>query len=276
MISMSTKMAERAAYASRKVFTTSFSLLSLAALLALMALFALGTWQVKRLYWKEALIARVAERLQAPLVPVESLMPFPRSPGPALGALEYRRVSASGTFEHKHSFFYYATHKGVAGYHLYTLFRLAGPEQRLIFVNRGFVPETKKEPDTRAASLVSGVVDLSGLLRAPDDEKPNRFIPDNDVVRNIFFWRDLEVMANRSGLDLAKVEPLVLYADQGAGAELPIGGVSLVDFPNSHLSYALTWYGLALTLVGVYTALLIGRIRTNRLIASESSGMASG
>jgi cytochrome oxidase assembly protein ShyY1 len=31
--------------------------------------------------------------------------------------------------------------------------------------------------------------------------------------------------------------------------------------PNSHLGYALTWYGLALVLAGVFAAWFIGRWR---------------
>jgi surfeit locus 1 family protein len=32
---------------------------------------------------------------------------------------------------------------------------------------------------------------------------------------------------------------------------LPVGGVTIIDFPNNHLQYAVTWYGLALALIGV-------------------------
>ena len=33
----------------------------------------------------------------------------------------------------------------------------------------------------------------------------------------------------------------------------PLGGQTIVDFPNSHLQYAITWFGLtALALTGVY------------------------
>jgi surfeit locus 1 family protein len=28
---------------------------------------------------------------------------------------------------------------------------------------------------------------------------------------------------------------------------LPVGGLTVISFPNSHLVYALTWFGLALT-----------------------------
>ena len=42
---------------------------------------------------------------------------------------------------------------------------------------------------------------------------------------------------------------------------LPRGGVTRLDLPNRHLEYALTWYGLALTLIGVYAAFAASRLR---------------
>ena len=44
---------------------------------------------------------------------------------------------------------------------------------------------------------------------------------------------------------------------------LPKGGVTRVALPNRHLEYALTWYGLALTLIGVYLAFAISRLRAS-------------
>jgi len=38
---------------------------------------------------------------------------------------------------------------------------------------------------------------------------------------------------------------------------LPVGGVTIIDLPNSHLQYAMTWYGLAAALAAV----LILRLR---------------
>jgi surfeit locus 1 family protein len=37
--------------------------------------------------------------------------------------------------------------------------------------------------------------------------------------------------------------------------------VTRLELPNRHLEYALTWYGLAATLVGVYLAFAISRLR---------------
>ncbi|MET0529796.1 MAG: SURF1 family cytochrome oxidase biogenesis protein, partial [Microvirga sp.] len=39
------------------------------------------------------------------------------------------------------------------------------------------------------------------------------------------------------------------------------GGQTQLTLPNNHLQYALTWYGLALTLVGVFGAFTWKRIK---------------
>jgi surfeit locus 1 family protein len=42
---------------------------------------------------------------------------------------------------------------------------------------------------------------------------------------------------------------------------LPQGGETLVQFPNNHLGYALTWFGLAGGLAGVFFVFARGRLR---------------
>ena len=64
-------------------------------LLALAILLGLGTWQVKRLYWKEALMADIEERRSANPVTLADIEAIAKSGGD----IEYRRVSLSGTFD---------------------------------------------------------------------------------------------------------------------------------------------------------------------------------
>ena len=84
-------------------------------------------------------------------------------------------------------------------------------------------------------------------------------VPDNDVAKNIFFWKDLDVMATSTGLDPSKVLPFFVDADAAPNpGGFPVGGVTIFDLPNNHLQYAITWYGLAAALVLV-TAILVWR-----------------
>jgi surfeit locus 1 family protein len=40
---------------------------------------------------------------------------------------------------------------------------------------------------------------------------------------------------------------------------LPQGGETIVSFPNNHLQYALTWFGLAVALIAVFAVWAWGR-----------------
>ncbi|WP_395773879.1 SURF1 family protein [Agrobacterium pusense] len=213
-------------------------------LLALAILLGLGTWQVKRLYWKEALLADIEERRNAAPATVAEIEAIAKSGGD----IEYRKVSLSGTFDHARERHFFATHQGRTGYYIYTPLTLA--DGRVLFVNRGFVPFEMKDPAKRSEGQVTGEVTITGLARAPLVAKPSSLLPDNDIAKNIFYWKDLAAMA--SSADIAPDRLVKLFVDADAAPNpggWPQGGVTLIDLPNNHLQYAITWYGLAAALV---------------------------
>ena len=131
-------------------------------------------------------------------------------------------------------------------------------------MNRGFVPQDRTNPATRPDGQIEGTVPVTGLARSAPDGPPNAFTPDNDVAANIYHWKSLPQMTAAAGLDPARVLPLFVdAAREGAHAapSLPLGGVTRIQFPNSHLQYAVTWYGLALTLLLVGGTFLLRRLR---------------
>ncbi|WPZ14241.1 SURF1 family protein [Nitratireductor rhodophyticola] len=222
-------------------------LLLLLSLVVLMCLLALGTWQVQRLQWKEALLAQIEARINAEPADLASIERIYAE----TGDVEYRPMRVEGAFRHTGERHYFATWKGQSGYFVHTPLRLE--DGRFIFVNRGFVPFDRKEADTRAEGQIVGGVRISGLARNGLDEKPSFIVPDNDIGQNIFYWKDLGTMARTAGLpDTARVLPFYVDADDSPNAGgLPVGGVTRIDLPNSHLQYAITWYGLAAALCGV-------------------------
>ncbi|MEP1444273.1 MAG: SURF1 family protein [Hyphomicrobiales bacterium] len=245
------------------VFTRGFAFLSVFAFGALAVLIILGSWQVKRLIWKEALIANVETKVKAnpiPFATVESQLTGKIKKDRQ--ALEYQPVTVSGTLDHDKEMFYFATLDGDAGFHVYTPLTLSGSGKTVI-INRGFVPTEQKLGADRPNSQPTGEIDVTGLVRFPDIEKPNRFLPDNDPKANIFFWRSMDDMIQMAGLDAEKTSPLFVYENELDNNRLPIGGVTIIEFPNNHLGYAVTWYGLALTLIGVYMALAWSRFKAS-------------
>ncbi len=122
----------------------------------------------------------------------------------------------------------------------------------LVYVNRGFVPAAKVDPATRSEGQIDGDATVVGLLRAP--ARRSWFMPADDNVRNQWFSRDPALYAEAQDLPPAKVAPYIIDArfDPTLAGGLPQGGETVVSFPNSHLGYAITWFGLALALAAVY------------------------
>ena len=227
-----------------------------AALLALGVLLALGTWQLQRKAWKDDLIARIAARVHASPVELRpDISIF------LLGDLQYLRVSAHGTFHHDKERYVYAPTPSGLGWHVYTPLEI-GPGA-FVWINRGFVPDARKSPASRSEGLVPGLVEVTGLIR--EMPTPGLFTPSNDVARNLWYWPDLVAMqqsAFPTGPGGPSYYPFTIDADaqpEPPGG-LPKGGVTRLDLPNRHLEYAITWYGIALTLIGVYLAFAASRL----------------
>ncbi|MBB2754327.1 UNVERIFIED_ORG: surfeit locus 1 family protein [Rhizobium aethiopicum] len=215
-------------------------------LIALAILISLGTWQVERLRWKEGLLADIAARQVAAPVPLADIEAMAATGGD----IEYRKVTATGRYINNKERHFFATWRGQTGFYVYTPLELA--DGRALLVNRGFVPYENKEPEMRMQGQLTDQQTVTGLAREKLPGKPSWVVPDNDVAKNIFYWKDLDVMAESVGLDKARVIPFFVDADSTPNpAGLPIGGVTQVDLPNDHLQYAFTWYGLAAVLVAV-------------------------
>jgi surfeit locus 1 family protein len=210
------------------------------ALLALAALLALGTWQVERRAWKLDLIARVDARIHAPA----TVAPGPAKwPGLTRAADEYRHVTAAGAFLPGQDTLVQATTLHGAGFWVLAPFRTEGGFT--VLVNRGFVPADRRDPGSRDPGTAQHRV--TGLLRMT--EPGGGFLRSNDPAADRWHSRDVAAIAARRGM--ADAAPYFIDAEAVPGAAaLPIGGLTVVSFPNSHLVYALTWYGLALMLAG--------------------------
>lgn len=232
-------------------------LVSILALAAFLILIALGTWQVQRLQWKEALLASIEERSQAEPVPIDRILALKAAGEP----VEYRATEVTGRFLHEAEQFFFATHEGASGFYVYTPLERA--DGSIVFVNRGFVVMDLKNPDLRAEGQVEGVVTVSGLAREPLYEKPSWIVPDNDPAQNIFYWKDIDAFAENAGIERSRVLDIFVDADEAANpGGWPMGGVTIVNLPNNHLQYAVTWYGLAAALAGVFALRFFRRPRS--------------
>ncbi|WP_027487145.1 SURF1 family protein [Allorhizobium undicola] len=222
-------------------FKLALSLLLTLAAFAL--LIGLGTWQMQRLAWKEALLSEIDARRSQPPESVDEVAADLRTGRD----VDYKAMSATGRFQHSKERHFLATRDGQPGFYVFTPLQLA--DGHFLFVNRGFVPADNKDPASRKAGLVEGEQTITGLARMKLVAKPSSLVPENDPTHNIFYWKDLDAMTASTGLDGQAVLPFFLDAGPApVPGGLPIGGVTQIDLPNNHLQYALTWYGLAVVL----------------------------
>ncbi|KAB2850713.1 MAG: SURF1 family protein, partial [Hyphomicrobiaceae bacterium] len=227
---------------------------TLITLLGLAVLVALGTWQLQRKQWKEGLQKLIDERARAEPLEFAKVRAEPRYGN----NLEYLRIRVRGRFLNERERHVFTSVNGQAGFLVYT--PLMTSDRWLVLVNRGFVPQALKDADKRKDGQPPGEVELVGLARTPG--KRAWFTPAHDDVRNIFFWADYAAMLRgipemeRGGVVAA---PFLLDAElkpPNPGG-WPRGGATLLSLPNRHLEYALTWYGLALTLLAVYAIYMV-------------------
>jgi surfeit locus 1 family protein len=204
-------------------------------------LVGLGVWQIQRLHEKEALIASVEAGLSAPPLPLGDAL----AQGPA--SAEWRHVRVTGHFLHDKELYVFARGPmGAVGVDIVT--PLVMEDGGTVLIDRGFVPEALHESSTRQAAQVTGDLSLTGVLRL--SQQPGLFTPAPNTNTRLWFVKDVPSMANALGLT---VPALVIEADATPNpGGWPLGGQTRVEFPNDHLQYAVTWFGLALALMGVY------------------------
>jgi surfeit locus 1 family protein len=209
-------------------------LAGVAVLLVIALLVGLGVWQIERRAWKLDLIARVDARLAS--APVAA--PGPADwPGISRDKDEYRRVTATGRFLNDRETAVLAVTIHGSGYWILT--PLETPDFTVL-VNRGFVPAASRDPVTRSAP--QGVSTVTGLLRLTEPE--GGFLRQNDPAADRWYSRDVAAIAATHRL--GRVAPYFIDADATPNpGGLPIGGLTVVSFRNSHLTYALTWFTLA-------------------------------
>mgnify|MGYP003341035725 CR=1 FL=1 len=174
---------------------------------------------------------------------------------------EFTRLALVGEFRHDQEVYLTGrTYEGNAGFHVVTPFELA--DGQVILINRGWVSEGYKDPAKRVFSRVDGPTTIAGILRKPGQK--GYFVPENEPAKE--FWFTLLPTEINAHLGLGAAAINSFYADAIRTSEvvtLPIAAKTELNLRNAHLSYALTWYGIALALIGVYVAfhMQAGRLR---------------
>jgi surfeit locus 1 family protein len=218
----------------RETSKASFPLgLTVAVVIAFLILMGLGTWQMQRLQWKTELLAKLNHTQS--LVPV-SLKGLLSDPNPAW---RLTRVEAC-EIKPETLIYMHGIVGGVSGYHALSYCQV---EAGAILVELGF--SAQKDQIKKGETL-----NLTGRLRP--FETPNVFVPPNNPTKNDWY--------SRSVIDMSKHWGLKLNDRFFLNSANPVFGLKPTspeaNLSNRHFEYAMTWYGLGLTLLGVYGAVL--------------------
>lgn len=223
---------------------------------------ALGTWQVQRRVWKLDLIERVDQRVHA--APV-ALPPASAWPGITADTHEYLPVAVTGRWLPGKTVLTQAVTALGSGFWVMGALQQADGTQ--VLVNRGFIPQDQRAEWADKTTDGTDPVTVQGLVRM--SEPKGGFLRSNEPAAQRWFSRDVAAMAQ--ALQLPQAAPFFIDAglpQRGvanptaeavevrgtaaatAGTTWPRAGLTTIRFPNSHAVYALTWYGLALMVLG--------------------------
>lgn len=221
--------------------------------LACVGFVALGAWQLERRSWKEALIARVQRNVSA--APVS--LPAPSQWHVFTREDEFRGLLARGRYDFGREVLVAATTELGSGYWVLTPLQAAGGAW--VLVNRGFVPPGLRTEVPHGEPQQS----VTGLLRFT--EPGGRLLQDNDPAAGRWYSRDVAAIAAKQGLQ-GPVAPFFLDARAEQGDRgWPRAGLTVLQFRNHHLVYALTWFALAAIMAAAIAYLLLDARRGRRL-----------
>lgn len=255
-------------------------------MLGLTALFvALGAWQVMRLSEKELLISAVAQRLDADVLPLPAASewedPDTYFVDPPTGAkmpfgLTYRTVSVDGVYVPNATVLVFTSLTDASGSQsgpgYWVMTPLALDTGGTVYINRGFVPQANGIA-YRTVPPPAGAQRLTGVVRSP--EASGSFTPQADTANGIDWVRDPVRLAAFADNLPQPVLPITIDLPAGAPGELPQGGETVVEFPNNHLGYAITWFGFAV-LTPILLVFWIARQRKGNSDATSGTGPRAG
>jgi len=219
--------------------TQTLIIFALALAIAFTGFISLGIWQLQRLAWKVDLIERVEARIHA-----EPIAPPTKSDWPNISRErdEYRRVRLQGHFLSDRDTRVQAVTELGSGFWILSPLQFANGD--IVLVNRGFVPGNGVPGNWQSNKPLNTETEIIGLLRL--SEPNGAFLRNNDVANNRWYSRDVNAIAKARGLNNVAPYFIDLEAISKDETGWPRAGLTVVHFRNSHLSYALTWFALAL------------------------------
>ena len=195
-------------------------------------LISLGVWQMQRLSWKQAIMTQIEGRI------AEAPVALPANLDPVVD--KYLSVTAQGLMKPEYLRVLVSQKRIGAGYKLISPLVLEG---RTVLLDRGFISVNDPLPSEVADQVPTTV---TGNLHWP--QETDGYTPAPDIAKNIWFARDVELMAAA-----LKTDPIMIVLRTSSPIDTDVTPlpVDTVNIPNDHLQYAITWFSLALIWVGM-------------------------
>lgn len=200
---------------------------------------ALGTWQVSRLQWKLGLIEAMERGFAQPPIELEGVVD-PKS------LASFGRVRVVGTWRAGEPLFLgLEARSGEVGSKLVDI--LVDGRGRAWIVDRGWIPDRLQAAAKAGSFGGKEQVSFEAMVREPLGR--GSFTPANDMVAGRIYSEDTILAADPT------LMPKILVAASPTGPlqdRHPVPTPLRLDVKNDHLGYALTWYGLAASLLVFY------------------------
>ena len=208
-------------------------------LIALLILLSLSLWQVKRLVWKTNLIEQRVSNFEGE---PKNLFDIKKP-----NENEFKKVFIEGQLLNNFEFFMPALSKnGNNGFHI--IVPMEVEKKKLILFDTGWVPLAKKEKNKRLNNLIKEKKIFTAVIRLPG--RKGYFQPDNDNIKNFWFFVEPKLMEETISMKLEN--RFYLEAVDNGPNGYPLGNQTRIYLRNNHLQYAITWFLIALSLIGVF------------------------
>ena len=208
-------------------------------LIALLILLSLSLWQVKRLVWKTNLIEQRVSNFEGE---PKNLFDIKKP-----NENEFKKVFIEGQLLNNFEFFMPALSKnGNNGFHI--IVPMEVEKKKLILFDTGWVPLAKKEKNKRLNNLIKEKKIFTAVIRLPG--RKGYFQPDNDNIKNFWFFVEPKLMEETISMKLE--DRFYLEAVDNGPNGYPLGNQTRIYLRNNHLQYAITWFLIALSLIGVF------------------------
>jgi surfeit locus 1 family protein len=208
--------------------------------IAFVILVLLGNWQLKRLDYKNEFIKSIEHNIANPASYIDS-----NSENVKL----YSKVRISGEFLSQKDALLYGRRSASPekdGYYLLSPFK--SDSGKVYLVSRGWVPQSRKASVKDSLAPIHEEI----IAIAMPGEKRQFFMPENDLKNGVWFTLDLETASTTIDIDPSSFYLMQVEAKNLPEGVKPLFATHLSKIRNDHLEYAVTWYILAICLVGFY------------------------